>query len=125
VLTLTELSPRAMEVVCEGRVTLADTAPVFETMDRFIEHAGGKVDVLADVRGAISFNPAILIEELKHLGTMIRMVRALERVALVADADWVRAIGKLESLVIPGIDYRIYKRDGAAEARAFVLRQDD
>jgi hypothetical protein len=53
------------------------------------------------------------------------MLGALDRIALVADPAWMRTIGRIESHLIPGIDYRVFDRDGAAEARAFILRADE
>jgi hypothetical protein len=49
----------------------------------------------------------------------------MDRVALVADQAWIRAVGRIESHILPSIDYRVFDRDQAADARAFVLRQDE
>jgi hypothetical protein len=122
-ITYTSLSPRAVEAVVEGQVTREDVREAFGRFDRLIETAP-KLDVLTDVRQGAHVELAAIAEELRHLGAVGRMLGALERVALVADPAWVRAIGRVESWLIPGIDYRVFDRAGAAEARAFILRTD-
>lgn len=118
------LNPRALEVIVEGRVTREDVREAFARIDLLLETAA-KLDVLADVREGVHIDLAAIAEELKHLGAIGRMLGALDRVALVADPAWIRTIGRIESHLIPGIDYRVFDRDGAAEARAFILRADE
>jgi len=78
-----------------------------------------------NMRDGVHIDLAAIAEELKHLGAVGRMLGALDRVALVADRAWIRSVGWIESWLNPGIDYRVFDRDGAAQARAFVLRQDE
>jgi hypothetical protein len=120
-ISYTNLSPRALEVVVEDRVTKEDVREAFARIDALLETAP-KFDVLADVRAGVHIDLTAIAEELKHLGAVGRMLGALDRMALVADPAWIRAIGRIESHLIPGIDYRVFDRGGAAEARAFILR---
>jgi hypothetical protein len=83
-----------------------------------------KLAILADVREGVHIDLSAITEELKHLGAIGRMLGAVDRMALVADPAWIRTIGRIESHLIPGIDYRVFDRDGAAEARAFIQRSD-
>jgi hypothetical protein len=123
-ITYSSLSPRALEAVVEGRVTKEDIREAFERMDALMGSAD-KVDMLADVRAGVHIELAAIGEEMRHLSQVWRMLGKMDRVALVADPAWVRAIGRIESHLIPGIDYRVFDRDGAAGARAFVLREDE
>jgi hypothetical protein len=123
-ITYTSLSPRALEAVIEGRVTREDVRGAFERMDQLMASAP-RVDMLADVRAGVHVDLAAIGEELKHLSAVGRLLRQMDRVALVADPAWVRTIGRIEAHLIPGIDYRVFDRGGAARARAFVLRQDE
>jgi hypothetical protein len=123
-ITFTALSPRALEAVVEGRVTKADVREAFERMDALMGSAD-KVDMLADVRDGMHVDLAAIGEELRHLSHVGRMLAQMDRVALVADQDWIRTIGRIESHLLPRIDYRVFDRGQAAEARAFVLRQDE
>jgi hypothetical protein len=123
-ITYTSLSPRALEAVVEGRVTREDVREAFERMDRLMGTAE-KVDMLADVHAGVHIELAAIGEELRHLSGIGRMLGKMDRVALVADPAWIRAIGRIEAHLIPGIDYRVFDRAGAAEARAFILRRDE
>lgn len=123
-LTTTPLTPTAVEIVAEGDLTredvtrvLADIALMLETNDR--------LDLLADVRGPLHYSFGIFAEEMKHLPEIFRIVRALGRVAVIADESWIRTAAKIESKLIPGVDYEVYSRAEAAHARAWLLRHTD
>jgi hypothetical protein len=122
-ITYTSLSPRALEAVIEGRVTKEDVRGAFERMGALMD-AAPKVDMLVDVRKGAHINLAAIGEEMRHLSQVGRLLSQMDRVALVADPPWVRAIGRVEAHLLPGIDYRVFRRSQADEARAFVLRQD-
>ena len=123
-ITYTALSPRALQAVVEGRVTKEDVREAFERMDALMG-SEARVDMLADVREGVHIDLAAIGEELRHLSQVGRMLAQMDRVALVADPAWIRAIGRIEAHLIPGIDYRVFDRAGAAEARAFILRHDE
>jgi hypothetical protein len=84
-----------------------------------------QLDILADVRGSPSISLSAIAEELKHLSLVFRMIRQIERVAIVADAGWVRLASRIESAVIPGVHYEVYERHEAAHAREWLLRHTD
>ena len=123
-ITWTALSPRALKAVVEGRVTKEDVREAFARMDALMGSAE-KVDMLADVRGQVSIELSAIGEEMRHLSILGRMLSQMDRVALVADPAWIRAVGRIESHLLPHIDYRVFDRTQADEARAFVLRQDE
>jgi hypothetical protein len=123
-ITWATLSPRALEAVVEGRITREDVRAAFARLDALMDSAG-KVDMLADVRGEVTIDLAAIGEEMRHLSIVGRMLGKMDRVALVADPAWIRVIGRIESHLIPGIDYRVFDRAEADEARAFVMRHDE
>ena len=123
-ITYTALSPRALEAVVEGRVTREDVREAFVRMGTLMD-SNDKVDMLADVRAGVHIELAALGEELRHLSQVGRLLSQMDRVALIADPAWVRAIGRIEAHLLPGIDYRVFTRAEAVAARAFVLRQDE
>ncbi|WP_343519166.1 STAS/SEC14 domain-containing protein, partial [Sphingomonas sp.] len=84
-----------------------------------------QLDILADVRGSPSIALSAIAEELKHLPLLIRLIRAIDRVAIVADAEWVRAASRIEGAIIPGVHYEVYERKDEAHARAWLLRETD
>lgn len=123
-LTITPLSPRAIEVVAEGRFTAADVAPALDRLWQILDEMP-RLDILVDVRGSPSIGLSAITEEIKHLPSLFRLIRQIERVAIVADAGWVRAVSKLESALIPGLHYEVYERHEAAHAREWLLRHTD
>ena len=123
-ITWTALSPRALKAVIEGRVTKEDVREAFQRMEALMGSAD-KVDMLADVRGQVSIELSAIGEEMRHLSILGRMLSQMDRVALVAGPAWIRAVGRIESHLLPHIDYRVFERAEADEARAFVLRLDE
>lgn len=123
-ITYTTLSLRALEAVVEGRITKEDVRAAFARLDALMASAD-KVDMLADVRDGVHIELAAIGEEMRHLSEVGRMLSKMDRVALVADAVWIRAVGRIEAHILPSIDYRVFDRARAAEARAFVLRHDE
>jgi hypothetical protein len=123
-LTITPLSPRAIEIVAEGRFTAADVGPALNRLWAILDDMP-KLDILADVRGSPSIALSAITEELKHLPSLFRLIRQVERVAIVADAGWVRAASRIESALIPGLHYEVYERHEAAHAREWLLRHTD
>ncbi|MGK6355265.1 STAS/SEC14 domain-containing protein [Sphingomonas sp. DT-207] len=123
-LTITPLSSRAIEIVAEGRFTAADVGPALNRLWAILDDMP-KLDILADVRGSPSIALSAITEELKHLPSLFRLIRQVERVAIVADAGWVRAASRIESALIPGLHYEVYERHEAAHAREWLLRHTD
>ena len=62
---------------------------------------------------------------MKHLPLLFRLVRQTDRVAIVADEQWVRVLSRIESALIPGLHYEVYGREDAAHARSWLLRHTD
>jgi hypothetical protein len=123
-LTFTPLSPRAIAIVAEGHFTAADVAPALDRLETILDQTP-QLDILADVRGSPSVALSAIAEELKHLPLLIRLIRAIDRVAIVADAEWVRTASRIEGAIIPGVHYEVYQRKDEAHARAWLLREND
>ena len=123
-LTITPLSPRAIEILAEGHFTAADVAPALARLAAILDDTP-QLDILADVRGSPAIALSAIAEELRHLPLVFRMIRQIERVAIVADAGWVRTVSRIEGAVIPGVHYEVYERREAAHAREWLLRHTD
>lgn len=123
-LTFTPLSPRAIAIVAEGHFTAANVAPALARLETLLDTIP-QLDILADVRGSPSVALSAVAEELKHLPLIIRLIRAIDRVAIVADAEWVRTASRIEGALIPGVHYEVYERKDEAHARAWLLRETD
>lgn len=123
-ITYTSLTPRTLEAVVEGRITKEDVGAAFARLEALMDPAE-TLDLLADVRGAVHIELAAIGEEMRHLSGVGRMLGKMDRLALIAEPAWIRAVGRIEANLVPGIDYRVFDRSHADEARAFVLRHDE
>ena len=70
-LTITTLSPRAIEIVAEGRFTDADVRPALARLEALLDEMPS-IDILADVRGSPSIGLSAIAEEMKHLQRDLR-----------------------------------------------------
>ena len=123
-LTTEILSPRALRVTASGAIVPADIPRVLGEVEAFLATTE-RVDMLADVQGPITFSPLVFLEEMKHMALLFRMIRALNRIAVIADEHWLRTVAKIESHLIPGVDYQVYERAEADHARRWLLRETD
>ena len=75
------------------------------------------------MRGSPSIAFSAIAEEMRHIPLLFRMIRQIDRVAIVADEAWVRIASRIESALIPGVHYEVYPREEAAHAREWLLRR--
>lgn len=59
--------------------------------------------------------------ELANIGTLMKWVYQLDRIAVISDEAWLRAASRIESALLPGVSYAVYDADEADKARAWVL----
>jgi hypothetical protein len=123
-LKTTALSARAYEVTVASPVTADDLRACLDQLETILA-ATPQIDILTDVRGPTQLTPTMFLEEMRHLPLIFRMIRAIERVAVVADEGWIRAIANVERHLIPGVEYEVFTREEIDHARAWVLRQAD
>ncbi|WP_336964278.1 STAS/SEC14 domain-containing protein [Sphingobium aquiterrae] len=123
-ITTRPLTPNAVEIIVDGALArediprvIADVVAVLEGTDR--------LDMIADVRGAPDLHLSLFLEELKHLPALFRIMKALDRVALIADESWIRTAAKIESKLLPGIAYEVFTRAEEGHARDWALRRTD
>lgn len=103
-LTIEEIGPRALAAAKALRM-----------------RAGGDIDMLADVRDSARVTLSAIGAELADLPEVIALARGLRRVAVIADEGWMRTAAKIEARLLWSIEYRVFRREAAAEARAWVL----
>lgn len=58
--------------------------------------------------------------ELRHTMQLLRLMRRFDRIAVVADAGWVRKISEIEGALIPGIELKAFDAAHEAEAEAWL-----
>lgn len=92
------------------------------TMGR-LEQAFGRyevVHVLVETHALHGIDIADLATYAKRARPLFRELRRFGRVAVVADQPWVRIATRIESAVLPGINYRVFEPAQRCEALAWV-----
>lgn len=102
-----------------GKITGEDLDAIMDVLDRaMVEH--DKVHVFVETRAIggleLSSLPGYLARALPLFGKLGKF----GRVAVVADQAWIRAGTRLESAVLPNINYRVYMPEERDEALAWV-----
>jgi len=120
-LTIEEIGPRALAVTAEGAADKTDVTRALAAAKDLRERAGADIDMLADVRDTARVTLSAIGAELANLPEVIALSRGLRRVAVVADEGWMRTAAKIEAKLLWSIDYRVFDRDEAEAARAWVL----
>ena len=102
-----------------GKIAGEDLDAIMDVLDRaMVEH--DKVHVFVETRAIggleLSSLPGYLARALPLFGKLGKF----GRVAVVADQAWIRAGTRLESAVLPNINYRVYMPEERDEALAWV-----
>lgn len=58
--------------------------------------------------------------EFSQLPDMLRLIGRFDRVAVLADEDWLKKASELEGLLIPGLEIRAFGRDQRVQAEAWL-----
>jgi hypothetical protein len=61
--------------------------------------------------------------ELSRIPALFRIMRRFRKVALVADEAWVRAVGRIEGALIPGLELRAFAPEERAQAESWLLER--
>ena len=102
-----------------GKIAGEDLDAIMDVLDRaMVEH--DKVHVFVETRAIggleLSSLPGYLARALPLFGKLGKF----GRVAVVADQAWIRAGTRLESAVLPNINYRVYMPEERDEALTWV-----
>jgi hypothetical protein len=63
-----------------------------------------------------------LLVELELLPRLFALVNAFDRIALVADAGWVRTAGELKGKLFPGLDIKAFEPSQLEQAEDWLAR---
>ncbi len=118
------LSDRAHRLVVIAEFRQADAERLVDFAKERIA-AGGGGNLLIDVTAVTDFTFSAVAVELAHMPSLIKWIYGLDRIAIISDDDWVRTGARLESALLPGVDYAVYDEDEAAAAKAWVLEEAD
>jgi hypothetical protein len=118
-ITVTRPQPNRLDVTFEGKLDAAGMRAALDALARQSEgiERGSMLYVVGDFDfpslGAIGV-------ELGHIPQMLRTFRRFRRVAVLADAAWVRGISEFEGAMFPGMELRAFPSARREEAEAWL-----
>jgi hypothetical protein len=101
----------------EGKLRSEEIGQVVDLMEKATD-ANEKTHLFAEVRNFSGVEMAGVADHLKNSMPLFKKLDRFGRIAIVSDQTWVRAIAKVESLVLPNISYETFlleERDRAFE----------
>lgn len=115
------IAPDAHQFLVYGEISRDDIAAFIAFAKAQVE-SGERSHALFDMTSIASLPTLSAITlELANMGTLMKWVYQLDRIAVVSDEAWLRAASRIESALLPGVSYAVYDADEADKARAFVL----
>lgn len=66
--------------------------------------------------------PGAIGVELSRMPDLFGLVGRFDRIAVLADAGWIRALGRLEGLLIPGLEIKAFELKDTALAEDWLAR---
>lgn len=60
--------------------------------------------------------------ELSRLPKLFRLIRKFDRVAVLADKNWIRKASEIEGALIPGLEIKAFGLDETAKAEAWLAQ---
>ncbi|MEM9430000.1 MAG: STAS/SEC14 domain-containing protein [Pseudomonadota bacterium] len=114
-LTIERKGPARIDVSVAGRI---GTLEMEAGLERLIAAAGDMraVDMLTRVSGRTWPSLGVLSVKLRKLPELLALRRRLRRVAVVADAGWLRSAAEVEGMLIRGIQVRGFRPADAGAA---------
>lgn len=108
-----------LELTIDGPITPDDVSKMVEdflSKTEGMEHG----EVLYTIRNFEMPSLTDLMVEMKHLPSLFGVLSRVDRVAVLADASWVRKAASLKGNLLPGITIKDFDLDQRAEAGAWL-----
>jgi hypothetical protein len=129
-LNIEELSPRAHRITVMGPFHYEDAERIIAFAKERLEarqggKGGGKAggNLLVDLTALADFTFSAISDQLAHVPTMLQFTYSLDRIAIISDEDWLRSAARLESMLLPGVEYQVYDDDERDAALAWVMEE--
>ena len=123
-LEVEELAPNVHRVTVMGAFQYADAEKFIAfAKERITSEKGG--NVLFDLTSMADFTFSAVSDQMMHIPSLLKFVYSLDRIAIISDEGWLRSAARLESVLLPGVDYQVYADDAAAAALAWVSEEVD
>ncbi|EAQ28589.1 hypothetical protein NAP1_13358 [Erythrobacter sp. NAP1] len=124
-LDIERLAPHAHRIVVMAQFQQDDVKTLLDFVKDQNASAEKGGHLLIDVTAMAGFSLASVVEELGHMGTFMKYIYGLDRIAIVSDEEWIRTAARLESALLPGVVYEVYDEDEADAARAWIMEEAD
>ena len=113
------VAPDRIDVEIDGRF---DRETMAALIDAFVEAADGIEGgaMLYRVRDVDLPSFGAVAVEFSRLPALLRAVRRFDRIAVVAEALWIRRLSELEGLLLPGVEVRGFTPECAGDGQAWL-----
>ncbi|KLJ00392.1 STAS/SEC14 domain-containing protein [Luteimonas sp. FCS-9] len=113
------VAPDRVDVEIGGRF---DREAMAGLIDAFVEAADGIEGgtMLYRVRDVDLPTFGAVAVEFSRLPALLRAVRRFDRIAVIADALWIRSLAELEGLLMPGVEVRGFTPECAGDGQAWL-----
>jgi hypothetical protein len=123
-ITIESIAPYAHRVNIMAEFRQADAEELTQFVKRRNAEEGGG-NLLIDITSMADFSFSAVLEEIGHMGAFLKYIYGLDRIAVISDEDWMRTAARLESALLPGVEYQVYDDDEADAALAWIMEEAD
>lgn len=118
-LTITSRGPNRLDIDFQGSI---DAAQMRAGLDDLFAKAAGIEHgrMLYRIRDFDMPSVGAIAVELRQMVPLLRLLRRFDRIAVVADAGWVRRMSEIEGALFPGLELKAFDPAHAAEAEAWL-----
>jgi hypothetical protein len=121
-LTITNRGDERLDIEFQGSI---DAAQMRAGLDELFTKAAGIEHgrMFYRIRDFDMPSMGAIAVELRHMVPLLRLLRRFDRIAVVADAGWVRKMSEIEGALFPGIELKAFDPAYAAEAEAWLAER--
>lgn len=118
-LTITNRGDQRLDIEFQGSI---DAAQMRAGLDELFTKAAGIEHgrMFYRIRDFDMPSMGAIAVELRHMAQLLRLLRRFDRIAVVADAGWVRKMSEIEGALFPGIELKAFDPEHAADAEAWL-----
>ena len=118
------LDPRGFgRVAINGRITAEQMR---DGLDAFLAMLpdDGKMSFLYDIQNFAFPEYDAFAEKMRDIPTLFQALGRIDKIAMVADPGWLRAVAEFEGMLIPGLTIKSFSPEEITDAEAWVSLDD-
>ena len=122
--TIERLAPNAHHIHAPATFETEDA----ETLAAFIKErldSGQSGNLLIDMSTLDDITASGLRAQIQNIPALLRFVYSLDRIAIISHQEWLRTAARLESALLPGVEYKVYDTDETQAAVAWITGEQD